>query len=158
MATTARGMRRDEAADAGTIGMVLLVAIVVILAGTLYLMTSGFAKSVDSDSFAQVVPFMESDGEFQFTLVKTGAPGYDLDGTRRTGHSVRVTIDGNECDPLAGEVRVDGGDSVWDLGERLIIDNGNCNGNVLSPTRLYTVIIVLDEKVAYNENAYPTGY
>lgn len=146
----------STAAVSSVIAVVILIAVVSVLAGTLFFVTSRIAgQDLQTDSFATVLPVSTDPTQFQFRLIGGQPQGYSVEqGIGTVPELVVVHVNGNECLYSAAEFQVEGSDGDWNAGERLTIVN-DCSGHPLTRYLNYDVSISLGGLLAFQGSLTP---
>jgi len=110
-----RKFKENEEAVSAVIGVILMVAITVAIAATVYVYVSGMMGSPSAEAENASVMVKSENGKIKITLTKSG------DNMPNTGYafanSVSIRLNGTELD----ETGISGGNTGWEIGESLYI-------------------------------------
>jgi FlaG/FlaF family flagellin (archaellin) len=149
----------DQRGDSDMIAYLLLVGVLIVLAGVLFVLTSGLSDTQDLDveSHAAVIGVPAGTDQMAFQLAKAGpAAPYNLDLSVPTVKDVRVVINGQACSFADGDFTASGEDRMWDVGETLTFGPQDCSGGHWSRFLLYSVTISLGGKVVFEADIQPS--
>ena len=147
-----RKFKEDEEAVSAVIGVILMVAITVAIAATVYVYVSGMMGSPSTEAENASVVVRSENSKIKITLTTGGSNmpslGYSF------ANSVTIRVNGTEvADVFAGN-------DAWEVGESLFI--GNAAGTAVTmddeastvpvlPANDYSVTITIMETVIYDD-------